>query len=109
MLRRFLVAGPRYAVVGAVGPGLRSFCHVPARLQQQQGASGDVVKKREMLEQLLVVQEANFGLNHLNVADTLIILANAYGDLGDVGKKREVLERLLIILEAHFGPKSETR
>ena len=106
MLRRLLVARPRSAVVGAVGSGLRSFCHVPPRLQQQGGA--DAGKQREMLERLLPVQEANFGPKSGQVANTLRDLGYMYGALGEWAKSREMLERLLTLLESHAGPNHHT-
>jgi tetratricopeptide (TPR) repeat protein len=54
--------------------------------------------------ELLTIQEREYGPDHMEVANTLTSLGNAYGDLGDHAKKRELLERALVIEEREYGP-----
>ena len=49
------------------------------------------------------INEAHYGRDHFQTANTLMNLGNAYGDLGNVQKKRELLERALGIFDAHYG------
>ena len=62
------------------------------------------MKKRDVLERALAINERAYGRDHAQVAITLVQLGIAYGNLGDHAKKRDVLERALAIFESAYGP-----
>ena len=59
---------------------------------------------KAILERALVINEREYGPDHVEVAITLGSLGNAYGDLGDHTKKKAILERVLVINEREYGP-----
>ncbi len=56
-----------------------------------------------LLERVLAVQEHHYGAEHLALAETLLNLGIAYGNLGDDQKKKALLKRALAIQERHYG------
>eukprot|EP00971_Amphidinium_carterae_P016706 329791-Amphidinium_carterae.1 len=58
---------------------------------------------RDHSERALRIKEAHYGPDHIEVAQTLNDLGNAYGRLGDAKKTRDYLERALRIQEAQYG------
>jgi protein-disulfide isomerase-like protein with CxxC motif len=52
------------------------------------GDLGDANRKKQLLEEVLAIQEAHYGTRrHVDVARTLHNLAIAVGDLGDTNRK----------------------
>jgi len=68
------------------------------------GSLGDIQNQKVLLEEALNIYEEVYGLNHFQIANTLINLGNVYEDLGDIETKKNLLERALAINEQHFGP-----
>ena len=60
-------------------------------------ALGESAEAKELLERVLVINEAHYGPHHVLVAATLTDLACACGSVGDDSKQRELLERALAI------------
>ena len=60
--------------------------------------------EKSVLEGALQIEESVYGPEHIEISETLIYLANAYGSLGNAEKKRELAERALTINEReHHG------
>jgi len=78
-----------------------------ARLLEQAGMINQLVGNthaaKELWGRTFVIKEHHYGKEHVEVALTLVNLANAYGDLGDVRQKKTLLEKALAIFEAHYG------
>jgi tetratricopeptide (TPR) repeat protein len=56
------------------------------------------------LEHALEIKERAYGPDHREVAVTLAVLANMYGELGEMRKKKQLLKRTLAIHETDGGP-----
>ncbi len=65
---------------------------------------GDYRRAVELLERALVINEREYGPDHVEVALVLNNLGNACGSLGDHGKQKELLERALVIFGCKYGP-----
>ena len=64
---------------------------------------GNHEKQVALQERALSIQEQSHGPNHRNVANTLLNLGTAYGNLGDKHKQVAFHERALAIQEPLFG------
>jgi len=86
------------------GPEHGDVAVVLVNLGNAYGGLGDDVRRRDLLQRALSIQEREWGPEHRAVAATLTSLGNAYGDLGDAGRQRDLLERALSIQEREYGP-----
>ncbi|WP_264706655.1 tetratricopeptide repeat protein [Wolbachia endosymbiont (group B) of Archips podanus] len=64
---------------------------------------GNPKRQKELLERALPILEKHYGVEHFEVAKTLINLSIPYGALGDYEEAKELLERALPIFERHYG------
>jgi len=69
---------------------------------------GDTYLAKEQYECALIIQKRHYGLEHINVAETLNNLSNVYNTLGDVYLQKALLEEALLIKEKHYGQKHVT-
>jgi len=65
---------------------------------------GNARAAKEPLERALAIKERHYGPEHVEVAKTLVSLANALGALGDTRQRKALLEKALAIEEKHYGP-----
>lgn len=71
------------------------------------GRLGDVIQQKMLLEKALSIQDNYYGpSSHLDVAETLIILAIIcdYDNLNYIPERKKLLERALIIQQAYYEP-----
>ena len=55
---------------------------------------GEYPGAREYLQRALVIEEREYGKDHVGLADTLRNLATAYSDLGDINKQKQLLLKI---------------